>query len=121
MQAVIYFVTGSKAFIFVRKTLRVRPRNRKMRSILLVRREGPAFFDEDDVCCRDTELCSSLPELPLPSHEYVCEQKAIVWYTINMTAIHKALTKILMRMVCETKTQREKSLAVILKNERTLE
>ena len=86
-----------------------------MRSILLVRREGPAFFDEDDVCCRDTELCSSLPELPLLSHEYVCEQKAILWYTIKMAAIHKALTKILLITVCETKTQRVEPSAVTCK------
>ncbi len=53
--------------------------------------------------------------MPLPSHEYVCEQKAIVWYTIKMAAIHKALTKILMRMVCETKTQRMEPSAVTCK------
>ena len=43
-------VTGGKASIFVRKTLRVRLRDRKMQSILQARREGPAFFDEDDAC-----------------------------------------------------------------------
>ena len=44
------FASGGKASIFVRKTLPVRLRDRKMRSILQARREGPAFFDEDDVC-----------------------------------------------------------------------
>ena len=37
-----------KASIFVRKTLQVRLRDRKMQGILQARREGPAFFDEDD-------------------------------------------------------------------------
>jgi hypothetical protein len=44
------FVSGGKASIFVRKTLQVRLRDRKMQSILQARREGPAFFDEDDAC-----------------------------------------------------------------------
>ena len=44
------FVSGSKASIFVRKTLQVRLRDRKMQSILQARREGSAFFDEDDAC-----------------------------------------------------------------------
>ncbi len=39
-----------KASIFVRKTLQVRLRDRKMQSILQARREGLAFFDEDDAC-----------------------------------------------------------------------
>ena len=65
-QAVLSPVSGSKAFIFmrktlrvrlyrskssifVRKTLRVRPRDQKALAFL-ARREGPAFFDEDDAC-----------------------------------------------------------------------
>ena len=40
-----------KASIFIRKTLRVRPRNRVGGlSPTQVHRVGPAFFDEDDVC-----------------------------------------------------------------------
>ena len=38
----------SRVSIFVRKTLHIRLRDRKMCSILLARREGYAFFDEDD-------------------------------------------------------------------------
>ncbi len=33
-----------------KKQKRVRPRDRKMRSILQARREGQLFFGEDDVC-----------------------------------------------------------------------
>ena len=43
----LYFDAGRKALIFVRKTLYIRLRNQKMRSIFLVRREGCTFFDED--------------------------------------------------------------------------
>ena len=43
-------VSGSKASIFVRKTLHIRLRDRNMRGVLQARREGYAFFDEDDVC-----------------------------------------------------------------------
>ena len=42
------FVSGCRVSIFVRKTLRIRLRDRKMRSILQARKEGYAFFDEDD-------------------------------------------------------------------------
>ena len=49
-QAVLCCVSGSKASIFVRKTLHIRLRDCNMRSGLLARREGYAFFDEDDVC-----------------------------------------------------------------------
>jgi len=46
-----FFVTGSKAFIFVRKTLSVRLRDRAGGlTPAQARREGPTFFDEDDVC-----------------------------------------------------------------------
>ena len=45
----LYFASGSRASIFVRKTLRVRPRDQKALAFL-ARREGPAFFDEDDAC-----------------------------------------------------------------------
>ena len=38
----------NKTSIFVRKTLLVRPRDRKMQCIFQARREGLAFFDEDD-------------------------------------------------------------------------
>ena len=48
-QAVLSPVSGSKAFIFMRKTLRVRLRDQKALAFL-ARREGPAFFDEDDAC-----------------------------------------------------------------------
>ena len=45
------FVTGSKASIFVRKTLQIRLRDRACgKPPAQARREGPAFFDEDDVC-----------------------------------------------------------------------
>jgi hypothetical protein len=47
--AVRYWVQTS---IFVRKTLSVRLRDRRMRSILQARRAGPAFFDEDGVCAK---------------------------------------------------------------------
>ena len=43
-------VSGSKASIFVRKTLLVRLRDQKVQRAFLARREGPAFFDEDGVC-----------------------------------------------------------------------
>jgi hypothetical protein len=45
-----HFDTGSKSFIFVRKTL-------------LISMEGPAFFDEDDACSRKEELLCCLSEL----------------------------------------------------------
>ena len=47
------FVSGSKASIFVRKTLQIRPRDRvgRLAAPAQARREGPAFFDEDDACC----------------------------------------------------------------------
>ena len=37
-----------QVFIFVRKTLQVRPRDQKSVSFFTARREGSAFFDEDD-------------------------------------------------------------------------
>ena len=52
-----------KASIFIRKTLRVRPRNRVGGlSPTQVHRVGPAFFDEDDVCAVSQTL-NSLSEL----------------------------------------------------------
>ena len=51
------------ASIFIRKTLRVRPRNRVGGlSPTQVHRVGPAFFDEDDVCAVSQTL-NSLSEL----------------------------------------------------------
>ena len=47
------FVSGSRVSIFVRKTLHIRLRDRKMRSILQARKEGYAFFDEDDTLLPD--------------------------------------------------------------------
>ena len=59
--------SGSKAFIFVRKTLSVRLRDREGGlTPAQARREGPTFFDEDDACGRIQELPYSLSEL-LPS------------------------------------------------------
>jgi hypothetical protein len=45
----LHFVNGSKASIFVRKALPVRPRDQKCVSIFTARREGQALFDEDGV------------------------------------------------------------------------
>ena len=57
-------VTGSRAFIFVRKTLSGRLRDREGGSTpAQARREGPTFFDEDDACGRIQELSYSLSEL----------------------------------------------------------
>jgi hypothetical protein len=47
---ILHLVTGSKASIFVRKTLQVRPRDQKRECVFIAHRVGPAFFDEDDVC-----------------------------------------------------------------------
>ena len=58
----LHFVSGSKASIFVRKTLLVRPRDQKCVSIFTAHRVGPAFFDEDDVCAG--VILGSLSELP---------------------------------------------------------
>ena len=44
------YVSGSKASIFVRIALHIQLRDRNMRSVFPARREGYAFFDEDDVC-----------------------------------------------------------------------
>ena len=41
-------VIRRQASIFERKTLSARLRDRKRRRLLQARREGPAFFDEDD-------------------------------------------------------------------------
>ena len=60
---ILHFVTGSKASIFVRKTLQVRPRDQKRERVFKLAGKGPAFFDEDDVCCRFLELRCSLSEL----------------------------------------------------------
>ena len=46
----IHCGTGSKASIFVRKTLQVRPRDQKRECVFIAHRVGPAFFDEDDAC-----------------------------------------------------------------------
>ena len=59
------YVSGSKASIFVRKTLQVRLRDRNMLCMFQARKAGPAFFDEDDVCGRALDLGCSLPELEL--------------------------------------------------------
>ena len=59
------FVSGCKAYIFVRKTLQVRLRDRNMLCMFQARKTGPAFFDEDDVCGRALDLGCSLPELEL--------------------------------------------------------
>ena len=51
------FVSGSKASIFVRKTLQVRLRDRNMLCMFQARKVGPAFFDEDDDLLPDLAAC----------------------------------------------------------------
>jgi len=46
----LYFVTGRKASIFVRKTLQVLHCEIKKAFAFLSSQKRPAFFDEDDVC-----------------------------------------------------------------------
>ena len=59
----LQFVSGSKASIFVRKTLQVFPCEIKKALAFLSSQKRSAFFDEDDVCGRSQELRCSLSEL----------------------------------------------------------
>ena len=59
----LQFISGSKASIFVRKTLQVFPCEIKKAKAFLSSQKRSAFFDEDDVCGRSQELRCSLSEL----------------------------------------------------------
>ena len=48
----LQFDIGSKASIFVRKTLSVRPEKSEKAKPFTSSMEGPAFFDEDGVCAK---------------------------------------------------------------------
>ena len=82
------FVTGSKASIFVRKTLQIRLRDRACgKPPALARREGPAFFDEDDVCAgHETQLqphLNCIITTSSPKFQFVCDfTKIRNWFTI---------------------------------------
>ena len=82
------FVTGSKASIFVRKTLQVRLKDRAGgKPPAQARREGPAFFDEDDVCAgHETQLQPHLNcniTTSSPEFQSLCDfTKTCNWFTI---------------------------------------
>ena len=58
----LQFDIGSKASIFVRKTLSVRPEKSEKAKPFTSSMEGPAFFDEDDACAK-SKVRDSLSEL----------------------------------------------------------
>ncbi len=74
----LQLVSGSKASIFVRKTLQVFPCEIKKALAFLSSQKRSAFFDEDDVCGRSQELRCSLSELSfgLSAYKRGCRKAA---------------------------------------------